>query len=76
MHAIRALITELSLRSGGEYHVFLFVHVKDVRIHIFEDPTLYQKVLQNSVPEEFWELAILWNEQLCEKQYPKVGENS
>lgn len=69
---IRSLITELSLLSGGEYHVFLFVNVKDKTIPIFTDDAAYQRALEEYVPEEFRDIAILWTEEVCEDWYPKV----
>lgn len=74
--AIRALINELSLQSGGEYHVFLFVNVKNSDLPIFTDDKLYQECLQRYVPEEFRDIAILWTEELFRQWYPQVGEFS
>ncbi|KAI9754647.1 MAG: Anaphase-promoting complex subunit 23 [Chaenotheca gracillima] len=59
---LRALITELSLLSSGEYTVHFLVHVKDDNIQIWADDELYQRVLQDSIPEEFWGMATLWTE--------------
>lgn len=70
--AIRALVSELSLQSGGEYQVFLYVHVKDRKIPIFDDQKVYNKVLEENVPEELRDMAILWSEAIFPKWYPKV----
>ncbi|EME43036.1 hypothetical protein DOTSEDRAFT_72434 [Dothistroma septosporum NZE10] len=69
---LRALITELSLRSGGEYQVFLMVEVDDKNMDIWRKEQLYQDVLR-IVPREFRSITILWNDKLFEKWYPKIG---
>ncbi|KAI0015644.1 hypothetical protein F4780DRAFT_762915 [Xylariomycetidae sp. FL0641] len=70
--AIRALITELSLRTGGQYQVFLFVHVKDTSYAIWDDEPTYQYVLEQNVPQEFRDIAILWNDEATQSMYPKL----
>ncbi|KAK3080822.1 hypothetical protein LTS18_012819 [Coniosporium uncinatum] len=74
MYTIRAIITELSLRSGGEYQVFLFVNVKDRSEKIFDDPEVYESVLRKAVPQELRSIAILWNEDTMKAWYPDVGD--
>ncbi|KAI1325125.1 hypothetical protein F5Y16DRAFT_378897 [Xylariaceae sp. FL0255] len=69
---IRALITELSLRTGGLYQVYLFVHVKDSAYAIWDDEGTYQYVLQQNVPPEFRDIAILWNDEAVQAMYPKL----
>ncbi|KAI1336713.1 hypothetical protein F5Y15DRAFT_392850 [Xylariaceae sp. FL0016] len=69
---IRALITELSLRTGGLYQVFLFVHVKDTAYAIWDDEGTYQYVLEKNVPSEFRDIAILWNDEAVQAMYPKL----
>ncbi|TVY48181.1 hypothetical protein LOCC1_G002460 [Lachnellula occidentalis] len=59
---IRALISELSLGSGGEYDVHLLVEVKDEAMHpIWADAETYQEHLNATVPEEFRDIATLWS---------------
>ncbi|KAF2269462.1 hypothetical protein CC78DRAFT_575024 [Lojkania enalia] len=70
--AIRAMISELSLQSGGEYQVFLYVHVKDSRLPIFDDSELYAAILEESIPPELQDIAILWSESIFPKWYPEV----
>ncbi|KAL9060946.1 MAG: hypothetical protein Q9162_000390 [Coniocarpon cinnabarinum] len=72
--AIRALVSELSLQSGGEYHVFLFVNIKENDIPVFKDEQIYQETLDQYVPAELHDIAILWTEQVCQEWYPKIGE--
>ncbi|KAH9826130.1 Protein of unknown function (DUF3405) [Teratosphaeria destructans] len=69
---MRALITELSLLSGGEYHVFLLVEVKDKSADIWNDAQLRNEILVNSVPREFRDITILWSEQVMEEWYPRL----
>ncbi|GAB7360555.1 hypothetical protein MBLNU230_g0440t1 [Neophaeotheca triangularis] len=72
--ALRALITEASLLSGGEYQVFLFVNVKDNNARIFDDQQVYDDTIKLQVPAEFHDIAILWNERIFEEWYPEVGD--
>ncbi|KAG4410758.1 hypothetical protein IFR04_016108 [Cadophora malorum] len=60
---LRALISELSLGSGGEYDVHLLVQVKDESANpIWADAQTYQAHLNESVPAEFHDIATLWSE--------------
>lgn len=72
--AVRSLISELSLQSGGEYQVFLFVNIKENNVPIYKDDQIYQEALEQFVPPELRDIAILWTEQICQEWYPKVGE--
>ena len=72
IRTMRSIISELSLGSGGEFEAFLLVQVKDTRIPIFDDPSVYQQVLELSVPREFWNMTVLWNEALWGQLYPKI----
>ncbi|KAK0899066.1 hypothetical protein LTR91_022277 [Friedmanniomyces endolithicus] len=69
MLSLRAMITELSLKSGGEYDVHFLVHVKNNSIPIWASPRIYQETLQNNVPREFWNISTLWSEQQMETYY-------
>jgi hypothetical protein len=75
LQAIRSLVSELSLQSQGRYEVFLLVHVKDNSLPIWTDQQVYDDVLQQSVPEEFRDMAILWSEAQCAQAYPQTGTN-
>lgn len=59
---LRALITELSLGSGGEYDVHLLVQAKNETVPIWSDEESYESHLRRSVPREFWGIATLWSE--------------
>lgn len=69
---LRSLITELSLQSGGEYEVFLLVHIKDSNLDMFSDPDIYYTLLEEAVPPELRGITFLWSEALLEAWYPKV----
>lgn len=70
---IRSLITELNLRTGGEYQVFLFVHSKE-ETRLWE-PGVYDRVLEREVPREFRNMSILWSEDQMALAYPQLGQN-
>lgn len=59
---LRSMIVELSLLSGGEYSVHFLVHVRDDNVPIWADKKIYDRVLENSLPEEFQGMGILWSE--------------
>lgn len=59
---LRSLIAELSLLSGGEYTVHFLIHVKDDNIPIWADKQIYNRVLENALPEEFRGMGVLWSE--------------
>ncbi|KAI9680713.1 MAG: hypothetical protein M1817_004153 [Caeruleum heppii] len=72
---LRALITEMSLLSGGEYSVHLLIHVKDVNAQIWASEEVYQDVLHQSLPEEFWGLGTLWSERQMGLVYGGLHES-
>ncbi|KHE86068.1 hypothetical protein GE21DRAFT_1324123 [Neurospora crassa] len=72
-HAIlnfRAMISEVSLQSGGEYTVHFLLHVLDNDEPIWADPKAVQKVLDDNVPPEFHSLCTLWSEDQMRLYYP------
>lgn len=73
--SMRAIISETSLATNGRYTVFLLVDVKredGAKIH--EDDEFYQQVLNESVPEEFRNIAVLFHRSLQSSWYPEVDE--
>jgi hypothetical protein len=66
----RAIITELSLKSGGEYTVHILLHVLDNDEPIWADDGVVQRILDSNVPAEFQNLVTLWNEAQMELFYP------
>ncbi|KAH8893364.1 hypothetical protein GQ53DRAFT_780798 [Thozetella sp. PMI_491] len=72
-HAIlnfRAMISELAIRSGGEYHVHFLLHVRDNDAAIWADAEIAQRILDDNVPEEFHGLCTLWSEAQMKLLYP------
>ncbi|OCK80009.1 hypothetical protein K432DRAFT_382590 [Lepidopterella palustris CBS 459.81] len=59
---LRALISELSIQSGGEYTLHFLIHVKDDNKQIWADDAIYQEVLDNALPAEFRGMGTLWSE--------------
>ncbi|KAK0616016.1 hypothetical protein B0T17DRAFT_619589 [Bombardia bombarda] len=72
---LRSLITELSLRTGGEYEVFLLVHVKDGS-SIWLDDATYETVIQKAIPQEFWGITVLWDDESVKTTYPKLNNKA
>ncbi|KAK3325809.1 hypothetical protein B0H66DRAFT_573570 [Apodospora peruviana] len=70
---IRSLITELNFRSGGEYQVFLFVHVKKAA-DIWRDNKTYQDTIEAEIPREFWGITVLWNDESVRQLYTNLEE--
>ena len=66
----RAMITELNLRSGGEYDVHFLLHVHDNDAPIWADQSTVQKILDDNVPREFHGLCTLWSEAQMKLYYP------
>jgi hypothetical protein len=72
-HAIlnfRAMISELALRSGGEYAVHFLLHVRDDDSPVWADAETAQKVLDDNVPAEFHSICTLWSESQMRLLYP------
>lgn len=68
---MRSLISELSLRAGGEYQVFLLVQVKDnLEDLALWDKDTYKYIMQTQVPKEFHDIAILWGGYEVQEMYP------
>jgi hypothetical protein len=75
MWNLRSLVAETSLATGGEYAVFLLVDVKDKEAGIHNDTEAYDRVLRKSVPAEFQDIAVLFDDSLLESWYPDVAEH-
>lgn len=77
---IRSIVAELSLRSGGEYQVWLAVEVKDPDQAFWTDSGAYQNAIRSTVPDEFWNMTILWSSAFLKEKYPllpaKVGHEN
>lgn len=73
---IRSLITELSLRTGGQYEVILFLHVRENDRDIWSSDEAYQKAIEDHVPAEFRSITVLWNEPAVDRMYPNLTEKA
>ncbi|RMZ88363.1 hypothetical protein DV736_g4406, partial [Chaetothyriales sp. CBS 134916] len=59
---LRSIISELNVLSGGEYTVHFLIQVKDEGLPVWSDDETYERVLRDSLPEEFRGMGTLWNE--------------
>ncbi|TQW00284.1 hypothetical protein V2A60_001382 [Cordyceps javanica] len=66
----RALISEVSLKSGGEYTVHFLMHVRDDDAPIWSDDFTVQRILDTNVPPEFHNMVTLWSEAQMRLFYP------
>ncbi|KAG9663037.1 hypothetical protein KCU95_g4145, partial [Aureobasidium melanogenum] len=73
---LRSIVAEAALASHGKYNVFLLVDVKYLDTHVHSDDAGYASVLENSVPEEFRDMTILFDTTMLESWYPAVLEHS
>lgn len=73
---VRAMVTELNLKSGGQFQVFLLVHSKNKDDRIFDDPEAYQSVLHSAVPAEFHGITVLWNDEQMSKIYTELKDEN
>ncbi|KAI0110394.1 hypothetical protein GGR51DRAFT_547649 [Nemania sp. FL0031] len=71
---LRALIAEVSLQRHDGHQVFLLVNIKDSELDL-EDRSVYDQALQNFVPEEFRDMALLFNEGTLKAWYPQIREH-
>ncbi|OKL60004.1 hypothetical protein UA08_04569 [Talaromyces atroroseus] len=72
---LRSLISELSLMTGGEFTVQFLIHVKDDNLQIWSDEKTYDRVLRDSLPEEFQGMGILWSERQMNLIYGGLEES-
>ncbi|KAJ6780414.1 hypothetical protein PWT90_02301 [Aphanocladium album] len=66
----RAMINELSLKTGGEYSIHFLMQVKDTQFPIWADATMRQAYLDKHVPPEFQGLVTFWSELQMKLLYP------
>lgn len=67
---LRALINELSLRSGGQIYVHFLIHVQDESLPIWASQTVYDDTLRNALPAEFGGMGTLWSVPQMRLIYP------
>jgi Protein of unknown function (DUF3405) len=75
MFYLRSLIWELSLQTGGEYTVHFLIHVRDNNVPIWADESIYNKVLNQSLPQEFQGMGSLWSEPQMGMIYNNLPDN-
>lgn len=67
---LRALINELSLRSGGQIYVHFLIHVQDDMLPIWASDEIYNATLKASLPAEFEGMGTLWSVAQMKLIYP------
>lgn len=72
---LRSIIAELSLNSGSEYTVHFLIQVKDDNAPIWSDDETYERVLRDSLPEEFRGMGTLWSERQMGLIYGGLAES-
>jgi len=70
MYSLRAMINELSLKSGGEYDVHFLLHIKDTSLPIWASDEAYAQAIRENMPQEFWNMTTLWSEEQMISYYP------
>lgn len=73
VYSIRAIINELSLHSGGEYAVFLLLHLKNQSFPV--DQEVRREIVRANVPREFWDITELWDDPTVTSPYPYLPDN-
>ena len=74
IHAIRTIVSELALQSGGEYAVFLLLHVKDEQLPIWHEH-VRREIAQENVPREFCDITEVWSVPLVASRYPELRKD-
>ncbi|KND92118.1 hypothetical protein TOPH_02902 [Tolypocladium ophioglossoides CBS 100239] len=76
MWHLRSLIAETALHSGGEYAVFLLVHVQDRESNVLRSQANYDDALRAaSIPPELQSIVVLWDDHLLESWYEAIEEH-
>ena len=73
---LRAIISELALQTGGEYTVHFLIHVQDDTIPIWASEEEYNRVMEESLPEEFQGMGTLWSVGQMKMIYPGPFQKS
>lgn len=68
------MLTELVLFTGGEYQLFVLLHVRDPLDAKPGPNETIESVKRRYVPEELVNVTEIWTYTDCETAYPKVGE--
>lgn len=67
---LRAMINELSLKSGGQIYVHFLIHVQDDSLPIYASEDVYRDTLKASLPKEFEGMGTLWSVPQMKLVYP------
>jgi hypothetical protein len=67
-------MTELSLKTGAEYQVFLLVEVRDSTMKIDTDRLVYDKIVKSAVPPEFRHITQLYSPRALLAFYPLIPQ--
>lgn len=70
----RSLISELALKTGGQYDVHILMHITDDSIDISDQATA-TKLVHDNVPEEFWDITTPWSVPDMAEYYPGFTED-
>lgn len=73
IYAIRSMIMELSLHSGGEYAVTLLVDCKNAKLPSVYDTAALEEFSATHLPREFHGLAVFFNEEMLQDWYPDIS---
>ena len=73
---LRAMISELALASGGQYSIHFLIHVQDEDLPIWASSELYRQILEDSLPEEFQGVGVLWSVPQMKLIYPPPFDES
>ena len=73
--AMRSVVSELSLGTGGEYEIFLLYNVKSLDQSLANLTEVErQAIIEEKVPPEFRSMTLLWNELMWADRYPLIPE--
>ncbi|KAJ5929501.1 hypothetical protein N7454_006451 [Penicillium verhagenii] len=72
IHNLRSMIMELALFSGAEYEVIILVDAKDTELPHPADKAGMEEFKKLHLPEEFRDIAVLFNNQILEDWYSKI----
>jgi hypothetical protein len=67
---LRAMISELSISSGGQYEIHFLIHVQNDSLPIFASEELYNSTLESALPPEFNGMGTLWSVPQMKLIYP------
>ncbi|KAK4546818.1 hypothetical protein LTR36_001550 [Oleoguttula mirabilis] len=75
MQNVRAMVTELAMFSGGEYELFVLLHLRNATQAVPLPGETLENVKLRYVPKALVNMTELWTYIDVETTYPKVGEH-